>query len=63
MRLLRNQVLALAGHRPGRADALEPFACEYPAVAAAMGLAPDPERSAERLVAAFQSLSTRVDGA
>lgn len=59
---MRNQILAVVGHKPSQADALPAFHREYPQIAAAVGLAPDPKASnAERLVAAFEALSTRVD--
>ena len=58
-------MLAVVGHRPSRADDLRPFATEYPLLAAVLGLAPDPDRNAEGMVAMLQSLaaSTRVDAA
>lgn len=64
LRLLRNQVLAFAGHKPGRADE-PPFAEQYPLLAESMGLRSDPETSAERMVEGLQrlALSTRVDAA
>ena len=62
MRLLRNQVLAVVGHKPSRADQLPPFAEQYPLLARTMGLAPDPETNAERMVRGLEWLaSTRVD--
>lgn len=64
MRLLRNQVLAVVGHKPGRSDELPPFEAQHPLLAATMGLARDPEKNAERIVGALQALqSTRVDAA
>ena len=60
LRLIRNQVVAALGHKPGPADQLDRFDAWFPALASALGLAPDPETAnAQRLVAAFAS--TRVD--
>ena len=59
---MRNQILAVVGHKPTQADELPAFHREYPQLAAAIGLAPDPEAAnAKRLIAAFETLSTRVD--
>ena len=58
---MRNQILAVVGHNPTQADELRAFHVEYPQLAAAIGLAPDPEANAKRLIAAFETLSTRVD--
>ena len=67
MRLLRNQMLAIVGHRPQAADALPPFDRLHPLIAASMGTA-DPEAgNAARIVGAMAFLSaaegpsTRVD--
>lgn len=60
---MRNQLLAIVGHGPNRADELAAFDDEYPMLAAAIGAAAPPDaKNAQRLHAAFQRLSTRVDG-
>ena len=54
-------MLAALGHKPRPADALPEPEAHFPGLAAALGLAPDPDSAnAMRLVAAFAS--TRVDG-
>ena len=68
MRLIRNQMLALVGHKPTVADELPSFARQYPLLAAALGLAPPADSAnAQRIVGALERLSavesTRVDAA
>ena len=58
LRLIRNQLLACVGHKPGLRDQLPPFDREYPLIAASLGLAPDPDRAnAQRLVGTLAALS------
>ena len=62
LRSIRRQVLALAGHKPDRRDALPPFQELFPLLAEALGLA-GPDANARAIVGTLEALaaSTRVD--
>lgn len=66
IRLVRNQMLCIVGHTPGAKDELPPFHHDYPLIAAAVGLTPDPDARAKHLFDTLAALSaagesTRVD--